>query len=159
MQNSLGMGGSGPSRGQLPLRQRMKKVTLRDLLFYMETEKETCRSTLLYKSYLKWCSPEFRVTCIVRIVIVKQTLQVDMALSASTSCSCDTCSCCCSYCCNSSASTSSSASSSSSWWKRRRRTTVRFEIIKKENLNKMLPLTSNVHVLIARIIKNWKNKK
>ncbi|XP_022902082.1 transcription initiation factor TFIID subunit 4 isoform X2 [Onthophagus taurus] len=40
-------------RSQLPLRQRMKKITLRDLHFLFETEKDLCRSTLLYKSYLK----------------------------------------------------------------------------------------------------------
>lgn len=43
-------------RGQMPLRQRMKKVTLRDLQFLFETEKDLCKSKLLYKSYLKWCS-------------------------------------------------------------------------------------------------------
>ncbi|XP_017768526.1 PREDICTED: transcription initiation factor TFIID subunit 4 isoform X2 [Nicrophorus vespilloides] len=41
------------ARGQLPLKQRMKKVTLRDLQFLFETEKDLCKSTLLYKSYLK----------------------------------------------------------------------------------------------------------
>ncbi|XP_044269898.1 transcription initiation factor TFIID subunit 4 isoform X2 [Tribolium madens] len=40
-------------RGQMPLRQRMKKVTLRDLQFLFETEKDLCKSKLLYKSYLK----------------------------------------------------------------------------------------------------------
>lgn len=41
------------ARGQLPLKQRMKKVTLRDVQFLFETEKDLCKSTLLYKSYLK----------------------------------------------------------------------------------------------------------
>lgn len=40
-------------RSQMPLRQRMKKVTLRDLQFLFETEKDLCKSKLLYKSYLK----------------------------------------------------------------------------------------------------------
>ncbi|KAJ8919958.1 hypothetical protein NQ315_006487 [Exocentrus adspersus] len=40
-------------RGQMPMRQRMKKVTLRDLQFLFENEKDLCKSTLLYKSYLK----------------------------------------------------------------------------------------------------------
>ena len=43
---------SGLSR-QLPLRPRVKRVNYRDLLFLLEQEKETCRSTTLYKSYLK----------------------------------------------------------------------------------------------------------
>ncbi|KAG5897892.1 hypothetical protein JTB14_008061 [Gonioctena quinquepunctata] len=46
-------GANASQRGQLPLRQRMKKVTLRDLQFLFETEKDLCRSSLLYKSYLK----------------------------------------------------------------------------------------------------------
>ncbi|CAH1101515.1 unnamed protein product [Psylliodes chrysocephalus] len=49
--NSTGSGG-GP-RGQLPMRQRMKKVTLRDLQFLLETERDLCKSKILYKSYLK----------------------------------------------------------------------------------------------------------
>ncbi|XP_056631154.1 transcription initiation factor TFIID subunit 4 isoform X4 [Diorhabda sublineata] len=49
--NSSGVG-SG-TRGQLPLRQRMKKVTLRDVQFLFETEKDLCKSKILYKSYLK----------------------------------------------------------------------------------------------------------
>ncbi|XP_049818694.1 transcription initiation factor TFIID subunit 4 isoform X2 [Aethina tumida] len=40
-------------RGQMPLRQRMKKVTLRDLQFLFESEKDLCKSKLLFKSYLK----------------------------------------------------------------------------------------------------------
>ncbi|KAG8235630.1 hypothetical protein J437_LFUL014888 [Ladona fulva] len=41
------------SRTQLPLRPRVKRVNLRDLLFLLEQEKETCRTTLLYKAFLK----------------------------------------------------------------------------------------------------------
>ncbi|XP_060519477.1 transcription initiation factor TFIID subunit 4 isoform X5 [Cylas formicarius] len=40
-------------RSQMPLRQRIKKVTLRDLQFLFESEKDLCRGTLLFKSYLK----------------------------------------------------------------------------------------------------------
>ncbi|XP_076809103.1 transcription initiation factor TFIID subunit 4-like isoform X1 [Clavelina lepadiformis] len=36
-----------------PTRSRTKRVNLRDLIFVMENEKETCKSTHLYKSYLK----------------------------------------------------------------------------------------------------------
>ncbi|KYB29038.1 Transcription initiation factor TFIID subunit 4-like Protein [Tribolium castaneum] len=56
-QSSLSQGNAGGFnsglRGQMPLRQRMKKVTLRDLQFLFETEKDLCKSKLLYKSYLK----------------------------------------------------------------------------------------------------------
>lgn len=38
---------------QIPLRPRLKRVNFRDLLFLLEQEKETCRSTTLYKAYLK----------------------------------------------------------------------------------------------------------
>ena len=38
---------------QMPLRPRLKRVNFRDLLFLLEQEKETCRTTTLYKSYLK----------------------------------------------------------------------------------------------------------
>lgn len=38
---------------QMPMRPRLKRVNFRDLLFFLEQEKETCRSTMLYKSYLK----------------------------------------------------------------------------------------------------------
>ncbi|KZC08446.1 Transcription initiation factor TFIID subunit 4 [Dufourea novaeangliae] len=38
---------------QMPMRPRLKRVNFRDLLFLLEQEKETCRSTTLYKSYLK----------------------------------------------------------------------------------------------------------
>ncbi|XP_072398652.1 transcription initiation factor TFIID subunit 4 isoform X1 [Diabrotica undecimpunctata] len=51
-QSNVGGPGSG-LRGQLPLRQRMKKVTLRDIQFLFETEKDLCKSRILYKSYLK----------------------------------------------------------------------------------------------------------
>lgn len=44
--------GSGTYRGQ-PLRQRMKKVTIRDVQFLFESEKDLCKSKLLFKSYLK----------------------------------------------------------------------------------------------------------
>ncbi|XP_029660222.1 transcription initiation factor TFIID subunit 4 isoform X2 [Formica exsecta] len=43
---------SGLNR-QMPMRPRLKRVNFRDLLFLLEQEKETCRSTTLYKSYLK----------------------------------------------------------------------------------------------------------
>ncbi|XP_062134390.1 transcription initiation factor TFIID subunit 4 isoform X5 [Drosophila sulfurigaster albostrigata] len=35
------------------LRPRIKRVNLRDMLFYMEQEREFCRSSLLFKTYLK----------------------------------------------------------------------------------------------------------
>ncbi|XP_025991685.1 transcription initiation factor TFIID subunit 4 isoform X2 [Solenopsis invicta] len=43
---------SGLNR-QMPMRPRLKRVNFRDLVFLLEQEKETCRSTTLYKSYLK----------------------------------------------------------------------------------------------------------
>ncbi|KAG5305624.1 TAF4 factor, partial [Acromyrmex insinuator] len=43
---------SGLNR-QMPMRPRLKRVNFRDLIFLLEQEKETCRSTTLYKSYLK----------------------------------------------------------------------------------------------------------
>ncbi|XP_011692201.1 PREDICTED: transcription initiation factor TFIID subunit 4-like isoform X2 [Wasmannia auropunctata] len=43
---------SGLNR-QMPVRPRLKRVNFRDLVFLLEQEKETCRSTTLYKSYLK----------------------------------------------------------------------------------------------------------
>ncbi|KAF5278853.1 hypothetical protein FQR65_LT03542 [Abscondita terminalis] len=46
-------GYNNATRGQLPLRARIKKVTLRDLQFLFETEKDLCKSSILYKSYLK----------------------------------------------------------------------------------------------------------
>ncbi|XP_059613638.1 transcription initiation factor TFIID subunit 4-like isoform X2 [Phlebotomus argentipes] len=36
-----------------PLRPRIKRVNMRDMLFYLEQERDTCRSTMLYKAYLK----------------------------------------------------------------------------------------------------------
>ncbi|XP_045464710.1 transcription initiation factor TFIID subunit 4 isoform X2 [Harmonia axyridis] len=51
VQNNLN-GGNNFRTGQ-PLRQRMKKITLRDIQFLLETDRETCRSKLLFKSYLK----------------------------------------------------------------------------------------------------------
>lgn len=36
----------------MPLRPRIKRVTLRDLQFVLEQEKDTCRGIRLYKSYL-----------------------------------------------------------------------------------------------------------
>ncbi|XP_014240499.1 transcription initiation factor TFIID subunit 4 isoform X2 [Cimex lectularius] len=50
---SLTLGSSSSSSSNLPLRPRVKRVCLRDLLILMEQEKETCRSRLLYKSYFK----------------------------------------------------------------------------------------------------------
>lgn len=46
--SSLGI--EGP---RVPLRPRIKRVNLRDMIFYLEQERDTCRSTMLYKSYLK----------------------------------------------------------------------------------------------------------
>lgn len=46
--STLGIGGSS-----VPLRPRIKRVNLRDMIFYLEQERDTCRSTMLYKSYLK----------------------------------------------------------------------------------------------------------
>ncbi|KAK4872902.1 hypothetical protein RN001_014931 [Aquatica leii] len=46
-------GYNNATRGQLPLRARIKKVTLKDLQFLFETEKDLCKSSILYKSYLK----------------------------------------------------------------------------------------------------------
>uniref|UniRef100_A0A1B6M7Q2 TAFH domain-containing protein n=1 Tax=Graphocephala atropunctata TaxID=36148 RepID=A0A1B6M7Q2_9HEMI len=48
---------SSTSNGSLnrsqTLRPRLKRVNIRDLLFLLEAEKETCHSSLLYRSYLK----------------------------------------------------------------------------------------------------------
>ena len=38
---------------QMPLRPRIKRVNMRDLMFLMEQEKELNKSPLLYRSYLK----------------------------------------------------------------------------------------------------------
>ncbi|XP_046807137.1 transcription initiation factor TFIID subunit 4 isoform X4 [Lucilia cuprina] len=43
----------GPSAAPAPLRPRIKRVNLRDMLFFMEQERETCRSQMLVKAYLK----------------------------------------------------------------------------------------------------------
>ncbi|XP_063986757.1 transcription initiation factor TFIID subunit 4-like isoform X3 [Diachasmimorpha longicaudata] len=57
--SSSGTSGSGPAASstgmnrQMPLRPRLKRVNFRDLMFLLEQEKETCRSTTLYKAYLK----------------------------------------------------------------------------------------------------------
>ncbi|XP_058466803.1 transcription initiation factor TFIID subunit 4 isoform X3 [Malaya genurostris] len=50
-----GASGIGASSGKAstPLRPRIKRVNLRDMLFYLEQEKESCRSQMLYKAYLK----------------------------------------------------------------------------------------------------------
>nr|XP_016936342.2 transcription initiation factor TFIID subunit 4 isoform X6 [Drosophila suzukii] len=56
---SAGVGSSGggvlSSSGSAPttLRPRIKRVNLRDMLFYMEQEREFCRSSVLFKTYLK----------------------------------------------------------------------------------------------------------
>ncbi|KAH8364186.1 hypothetical protein KR084_003483 [Drosophila pseudotakahashii] len=56
---STGVGSSGggvmSSSGSAPttLRPRIKRVNLRDMLFYMEQEREFCRSSVLFKTYLK----------------------------------------------------------------------------------------------------------
>ncbi|XP_077299036.1 transcription initiation factor TFIID subunit 4-like isoform X2 [Arctopsyche grandis] len=44
---------NGVNRSTAPIRARMKRVNFRDLLFLLEQEKETARSTFLYKCYLK----------------------------------------------------------------------------------------------------------
>lgn len=43
------------SLSQTSTRQRIKRVTLRDVLFLMEQERSLGKSTLLYKTFLKWC--------------------------------------------------------------------------------------------------------
>ncbi|KAG5678471.1 hypothetical protein PVAND_008141 [Polypedilum vanderplanki] len=52
--------GNGTNVGSTPMmktssvaRPRIKRVNMRDMIFYMEQEKETCRSVMLYKTYLK----------------------------------------------------------------------------------------------------------
>lgn len=52
---SVNASASGMNR-PMPMRPRVKRVNFRDLLFLLEQEKESCRSTTLYKAYLKWCS-------------------------------------------------------------------------------------------------------
>lgn len=54
LQNSNASGAlGGASVPSVPLRPRIKRVNLRDMLFFMEQERETCRSQMLYKAYLK----------------------------------------------------------------------------------------------------------
>uniref|UniRef100_A0A6V7I563 Transcription initiation factor TFIID component TAF4 C-terminal domain-containing protein n=1 Tax=Bracon brevicornis TaxID=1563983 RepID=A0A6V7I563_9HYME len=50
--SGLSTSATGMNR-QMPLRPRLKRVNYRDLLFLLEQEKETCRSTTLYKAYFK----------------------------------------------------------------------------------------------------------
>lgn len=56
--NSSGTSGTNSTSGvNRPLsRPRIKRVNFRDLLFLLEQEKDTSRSTMLYKAYLKWCT-------------------------------------------------------------------------------------------------------
>ncbi|XP_037501455.1 transcription initiation factor TFIID subunit 4 isoform X5 [Rhipicephalus sanguineus] len=50
----LGTGsGLNNSFSKLPMRPRVKRVNLKDILFLMEQERDSIHSTLLYKSYLK----------------------------------------------------------------------------------------------------------
>ncbi|CAB3381431.1 Hypothetical predicted protein [Cloeon dipterum] len=44
---------SGATKAAMPLRSRVKRVTMRDILFLLEQDKPTCRSPFLYKTYLK----------------------------------------------------------------------------------------------------------
>lgn len=49
-------GGSGTSAmgaPPAPLRPRIKRVNLKDMIFHLEQERDTCRSAMLYKAYLK----------------------------------------------------------------------------------------------------------
>lgn len=50
-----GTSGSGAGSGfaTTSLRPRLKRVNLRDMIFYLEQERETCRSAMLYRAYLK----------------------------------------------------------------------------------------------------------
>lgn len=43
----------GPSSSKSMVRSKVKRVNLRDLMFVMENEKTTCKSKLLFRSYLK----------------------------------------------------------------------------------------------------------
>ncbi|XP_053957080.1 transcription initiation factor TFIID subunit 4 isoform X3 [Anastrepha ludens] len=43
----------GSNTPTVSLRPRIKRVNLRDMLFFMEQERDTCRSQMLYKAYLK----------------------------------------------------------------------------------------------------------
>ncbi|XP_070499146.1 transcription initiation factor TFIID subunit 4 isoform X3 [Chironomus tepperi] len=58
--SATSMTGNGTNLGSTPMikttaaaRPRIKRVNMRDMIFYMEQEKDTCRSTMLYKAYLK----------------------------------------------------------------------------------------------------------
>ncbi|XP_059474924.1 transcription initiation factor TFIID subunit 4 isoform X2 [Neocloeon triangulifer] len=44
---------SSTTKATMPLRSRVKRVTMKDILFLLEQEKTTCRSPFLYKAYLK----------------------------------------------------------------------------------------------------------
>lgn len=51
---SMSAGGNGGfARPQAPLRPRLKRVNLRDLLFLLEQEREPAKTKMLYRSYLK----------------------------------------------------------------------------------------------------------
>jgi transcription initiation factor TFIID subunit 4 len=45
--------GAGSSKSVMPMRPRIKRVNLRDLIFLMEQDKQLAKSYLLYKAYLK----------------------------------------------------------------------------------------------------------
>uniref|UniRef100_A0A2A4JZE2 TAFH domain-containing protein n=1 Tax=Heliothis virescens TaxID=7102 RepID=A0A2A4JZE2_HELVI len=49
--HNSGSGASG--RSQMALRTRLKRINLRDMIFLLEQERDTSRSLMLYKSYLK----------------------------------------------------------------------------------------------------------
>ena len=51
--NGSGLNSNPVQNRQISLRPRLKRVNLRDILFLLEQDKEMCRSTLLYKLYLK----------------------------------------------------------------------------------------------------------
>lgn len=48
------IGTPGTSGTTSVARPRIKRVNLKDMLFYLEQERESCRSNMLYKAYLKW---------------------------------------------------------------------------------------------------------
>lgn len=53
-QTTTTTGNSGATpKSTAPLRPRIKRVNMRDMIFYMEQEKDSCRSNMLYKAYLK----------------------------------------------------------------------------------------------------------
>lgn len=47
------LGTPAGTKAAAPPRPRIKRVNMRDMIFYMEQEKDSCRSTMLYKAYLK----------------------------------------------------------------------------------------------------------